>query len=404
MTVPAPVPAPAPAGDPAAAIVERCRALVADLTFAAVRRWKEEHPGRLAVGHLPVYVPRPLLEAQGCLPVALFGGGDELEIVRGDSYFQSYICHLPRSMVELERRGCLDVLDGVLFPSLCDVVRNLGGMWNLLAPERWTAYVDLPQNFDPEVGGVFYAAEMRRIAGELTARGAWPLDDDRLGAALADEDRRRAALGRLDELRRREPWRVPASDAYLVTRAGGLMTAAEHTALVDEYAAAAAGRAARPQDNVRVVVAGAFCEQPPLALIRTLEKAGCYIVDDDFQLGLKTIEGDVSPSGGDDPLAALARAFLERGAATASRYLADGVKGAHLVDRVAAAGADGVVFAASSFCDPALLDQPMLETALDRAGIPYTSLKYSENTAQFQTIREQAGAFSDSVKLWGKSA
>jgi hypothetical protein len=119
MTVPAPAPA---GGDPAAAIVERCRALVADVTFAAVRRWKEEHPGRLAVGHLPVYVPRPLLEAQGCLPVALFGGGDELEIVRGDSYFQSYICHLPRSMIELERRGCLDVLDGVLFPSLCDVV------------------------------------------------------------------------------------------------------------------------------------------------------------------------------------------------------------------------------------------------------------------------------------------
>jgi benzoyl-CoA reductase subunit C len=197
---------------------------------------------------------------------------------------------------------------------------------------------------------------------------------------------------------------VPASEAYLVARSGAVLPTAEHTALIAEYTAAVGEREARPFDNVRVVVTGSFCEQPPLALIRTLEKAGCYIVDDDFQLGLKTIEGDVSPPGGDDPLAALARAFLERGAATASRYLANGVKGAHLVDRVAAARADGVVFAASSFCDPALLDQPMLETALDRAGIPYTSLKYSENTAQFQTIREQAGAFSDSVKLWGKSA
>jgi benzoyl-CoA reductase subunit C len=64
-------------------------------------------------------------------------------------------------------------------------------------------------------------------------------------------------------------------------------------------------------------------------------------------------------------------------------------------------GADGVVFAAASFCDPALLDQPMLEAALDRAAIPHTSFKFAENNAQFQTIREQAGAFSDSVKLWG---
>jgi benzoyl-CoA reductase subunit C len=26
---------------------------------------------------------------------------------------------------------------------------------------------------------------------------------------------------------------------------------------------------------------GSFCEQPPLGLIKTLERAGCYIVDDD---------------------------------------------------------------------------------------------------------------------------
>jgi len=42
--------------------------------------------------------------------------------------------------------------------------------------------------------------------------------------------------------------------------------------------------------------------------------------------------------------------------------------------------------------------------ALDAAGIPYTSFKFAENTGQFQVIREQAGAFSDSVKLWGASA
>ncbi len=46
-------------------------------------------------------------------------------------------------------------------------------------------------------------------------------------------------------------------------------------------------------DNVRVIVQGSFCEQPPLALILTLEKSGCYIVDDDYQLGLKTIDGAI---------------------------------------------------------------------------------------------------------------
>ncbi len=387
--------------DPCAAILERARALVEDRTLAHVRAWKAEHPGALAVGHLPIYVPRPLLEALGCLPVAIFGAGEDLEIVRGDSYFQSYICHIPRSTLELGLTGCLDALDGMIFPSICDVIRNLGGMWKLLFPERYGAYLDVPQNFDPAIGGRFYADAMREIATGLAARGARPLDADALRAAIADENARRQSLEQLDAIRRAEPWRLTAFEAYLIVRAGALLTAAEHRALLDEARAAVARRPARLIDNARVVLRGAFCEQPPLDLIRTLEKAGCDIVDDDFQLGLRSIEGEIVIRDVEDPVDALARAYLEQGAATASRYIADDEKGAALVRRVRASGADGVIFAAASFCDPALLDQPMLEAALDRAGIPHTSFKFAENNAQFQTIREQAGAFSDSVKLWG---
>jgi len=400
---PATAPAAARTADPAAGVLARARHLVEDRSLSAVAAWKAAHPGALAVGYLPIYVPRPLLEAIGCLPVAVFGGGDQVDIIRGDSYFQSYICHIPRSTVELGLAGDLDVLDGMIFPSICDVIRNLGGMWKLLFPGRYSAYLDLPQDFDPALGGRFYVAELTRIAGELRARGAAPLSDGNLRRAIAGENGRREALTTLDELRRREPWRVPASEAYLVARAGGVLPASEHRALLQQYVGAALERQARPYDNVRVVVVGSFCEQPPLELIRTLEMAGCDIVDDDFQLGLRMIEGAVDANA-TDPLEALAAAYLERGAATASRYIADGRKGAALIRRARDARADGVIFAAASFCDPALLDQPMLEAALADAGIPHTSLKFAENTGQFQVIREQAGAFSDAVKLWGSAA
>jgi benzoyl-CoA reductase subunit C len=387
--------------DPCAATLERARTLVEDRPLAHVRAWKSARPGRLAIGYLPIYLPRPLLEAMDCLPVAIFGGGDDLEIIRGDSYFQSYICHIPRSTLELGLAGHLDALDGMIFPSTCDVIRNLGGMWRMLFPDRFVAYLDVPQNFDRALGGRFFVAAMREIASGLEARGARPLEPAALWRAIADENARRASLERLDALRAGEPWRLRASEAYLVARAGSGLTAAAHAALVDEIIDAATRRDARPIDNARVVLQGSFCEQPPLDLIRTLEKAGCDIVDDDLQLGLRTIEGSIEVSAGEDPLDALARAYLERGAATACRYVGSGRKGDALVERVRRHGADGVVFAAASFCDPALLDQPMLEAALDREGIPHTSFKYAENNAQFQSIREQAGAFSDSVKLWG---
>ncbi|MCC6648368.1 MAG: benzoyl-CoA reductase subunit C [Polyangiaceae bacterium] len=391
-----------PHDDPAGAVLARARALCEDMTFAEVRAWKGANPGRLVIGHMPIYSPRPLLEALGCLPIAIHGGGDQLEIIRGDSYFQSYICHIPRSTIELAVSGRLDAFDGMLFPSICDVIRNLGGMWQMLFPEKYSAYLDLPQNFDMAVGGRFYAQELRRIAGELTARGASALDQARLRDAIRDENARRAALRALDEVRVETPWLIRASEAYVAARAGGLMLAREHTALLQELVARVKERDAQPYDNVRVVVTGSFCEQPPLDLIVALEKAGCDIVDDDFMLGLRMIEGDIDeerPSG--DLLDALAAAYLERGAATASRYIGAGENGAALLQKVKDCRADGVVFAAASFCDPALLDQPMLEAALGAAGVPFTSFKFAENTGQFQVIREQAGAFSDSVKLWG---
>lgn len=382
------------------AVLERARTLVEDRSLAHVADWKARHPGALAIGHLPIYVPRPLFEAMGCLPVAIFGGGDELDIIRGDSYFQSYICHIPRSTIELGLAGHLDVLDGMVFPSICDVIRNLSGMWRMLFPDRFVAYLDVPQNFSAALGGSFYIDSMREIAAGLEARGAKPLEAAALRAAIVSENARRAALDALDALRRREPWRLRASEAYLIVRAGAGLTADAHRALIEDARDAALRRQARPVDNARVVLRGAFCEQPPLDLIRTLEKAGCDIVDDDFQLGMRTIERAIPVDGHADPLDALAAAFINQGVATASRYIANDEKGAALIARVTQAEADGVVFAAASFCDPALLDQPMLESALDRAGIPHTSFKFAENNAQFQTIREQAGAFSDSVKLW----
>jgi benzoyl-CoA reductase subunit C len=392
--------APPGAADPCAPTLARALALVEDHTFAVVRAWKDAHPGALAVGHMPIYAPRPLIEAMGALPVAVFGAGAEIDIIRGDSYFQSYLCHIPRSTLELALAGHLDALDGMLFPSTCDVIRNLSGMWQMLFPDRWAFYLDLPQNFDAGVGGRFYVEQMRAIARELEGRGARPLSPESLRRAIAEENARRAALETLDALRRREPWRVRTSEAYRIVRAGTLMPAREHTAMIEAFAAAARQRPARPIDNARVVVVGSFCEQPPLALIQTLERSGCDIVEDDFQLGLRTLRRPIEVDAGEDPLEALARAFLEHGVATASRYIADQQKGAALVEQVRCCEADGVVFAAASFCDPALLDQPMLEAALDRQGIPHTSFKFSENTGQFQTIREQAGAFSDAVKLW----
>ncbi len=382
-------------------ITRRAEALYDDLELKTVRDWKAQKAGRKAIGFLPIYVPREVIHAAGALPVGLMGGADRVEIVRGDSYFQSYICHFPRSVIELAVGGKMDDLDGFLFPSICDVVRNLSGMFKMLLPTKYVHYVDLPQNFDSNLGGRFYKSELKLMARDFAKLTGTEVTDDRLRASIHIYNENRVALRRLLHARRDRPWEVPTIDYYLLLRAGYMLPVEEHTAMLNEYVELAAHAGRARMDNIRVAVRGAFCEQPPLGLLRTLERAGCYVVDDDFVLGSRFIEVDLDTKG--DPWDSLSEGFMHKSLPAASKYDQRHTKHADFVKRVRDFKADGVIFMAPSFCDPALLEQPMLQKALEDANIPFTAFKYSEDTGQFQVIREQAGTFADALKLWGNA-
>jgi benzoyl-CoA reductase subunit C len=384
---------------PVLSIVQRCQALFDDLDFNAVKQWKAAVPGRKAIGYLPVYVPRELIHAAGWLPVGILGGGDQLEVIQGDAYYQSYICRIPRSTIELGLTGRLDCLDGVLFPSICDVIRNLSGMWQILFKDKYVRYLDVPQNYEDAIGGRFYEQEMEVLREDFGRLRGKPITDAELNASIAVYNDNRAAVRALYAYRAEKPWQAPTSEVYLVLRAGMVLPPEEHTQLVRDYLAAAEATPRPRRDNARVVLTGAFCEQPPLGLIKSIEMSGCYVVDDDFMLVTRWLLDDVPADG--RPLQELAKAFLHRSASTAAKYDAKREeKGVFLLKQVHTRGAEGVIFAAPSFCDPALLERPMLQDVLGKHKIPHTAFKYAENTGQMAPIREQAGTFADSIKLW----
>jgi benzoyl-CoA reductase subunit C len=383
-----------------AEIVDWATEVCEDLEFSAARRWIAEKPGRKATGYLPVYAPREIVRAAGMLPVGVHGGGDRLEIIRGDAFYQSYICHLPRSVVELAESRRLDFLSAMLFPATCDVIRNLSGVWQLLYSKVYVRYLDLPQVAGADSAAAFWRDELSVLAGDLGAVSGSPVTPEGLREAIAAYNAARALVRELYAMRRAEPWRVPTEELFLLMRAGETVPLEEFVAKGRAYLAACQEDPGRVRDRARVIVVGAFCEQPPLGLIKTIERAGCFIVDDDFLLGNRMIEGDIPLDG--EPLENLARAFTRHAVKTSTLYEGD-PEGKHrlLQEKVAAARADGIIFAAASFCDPALLDRPMLRAGAEKAGIPCIAFQFAENTGQFQQFREQAGTFADSIKLWG---
>ncbi len=380
-------------------ILHFCQEAAFDLHFTEAANWKSAGKERVLVGYMPIYFPRELVHAMNGLAVGIMGSGDRKQIVKGDAYYQSYICHMPRGLIEMALDGHFDAMDGFLFPSICDVIRNLSGMFQLLGKGKFAKYLDYPQDFSRETGGVFYRNELKIIADYITKINGVTLDKDRLNESIRLQNLNRRMLNEIYDIRQEFPWRLSAVDLYHIERAGIVIPVEQHNDMLQEVLEYIRQDVGVPMDNIKVVVSGSFCEQPPVGLIRSIEQAGCYIVDDDFLIGSRWIEGEIDDQS-DDPLTALANAYVEMSTFSSSVYDVNNPKGIRLAALAQKRKADGIIFAAPSFCDPALLDRPILQKDCEDRNIRYISIKFSENTGQFKVIKEQVGAFSDSIKLW----
>ncbi|MFZ3102969.1 MAG: benzoyl-CoA reductase subunit C [Desulfitobacteriaceae bacterium] len=378
-------------------VIQRCQELYEDLDFNYVKEWKERTGGG-AIGLFPIYVTKEIIHAAGALPIEIYGGSDLIEVVKGDSFYQSYICHIPRSTVDMGMTGKLDPLDGMIWPFTCDVVRNLTGVWKLLFPEKYSKFFDQPQNFDQEIGGEYLVGQFKEIISDVEKITGQKVTTEKLNQSIALYNENRRLLSKLYEARAEEPWQVPTDEIYLLMRAGSVLEVSEFNQMIKDYLETVDQLNRKPEDKVRVIVSGAFCEQPSISLIRAMELAGCYIVDDDFVLGNRCLDSDVEI--GNEPLKAIASAYLKSRVPSSSRYEGDTPKTKRLVQQVKDRKAEGVIFASPSFCDAALQDQPFHQQGMDKEGIRHISFQYSEDTSQFGSIREQIGTFTDSIKLW----
>jgi benzoyl-CoA reductase subunit C len=379
-------------------MARRCETMVRDPELTAVKEWKQAHAGRRAVGYFPVYVPAEIIHAAGLLPVGVFGAGGGVEIDHADSRIQSFVCSISRSTLELGMTGRLDVLDGMIFGSICDVARNLSGIWQRNFPATLCEYVHYPQNPDSAFAAPYYRGELQRLADALGRVAGTTVDGAALARSLALYDRNRALLRDLYAVRRAEPWRVTWREAYHLARAGHVMPVEAHSALLEEALPLIRRRETPKRDRVRVVIEGSFCEQPAAELLDVIEEAGCYVVEDDLLLGMRWLRGPVAP--GDDPLGALARAFIDSPVTTSIRHDRRR-KGDALLARVRDAGAEGVIFSAAKFCEPALLDYPLMRAACDRASLPSLAFEFEEKMGTFESIKTQVETFVESILFFG---
>ncbi|MBZ5699053.1 MAG: 2-hydroxyacyl-CoA dehydratase [Acidobacteriia bacterium] len=369
-------------------VLYECRELLEDTSFPTVRRWRES--GGKVVGHFQVYFPEEIVHAAGILPFKVCGA--QIEAVQADSRFGSYLCSILKTSLELALSKRVE-LDMFVTHPICDAARNLGAVWGRNFPYS-CQILYLPQNANSPAAVTYLRNEYARLQRAVEVIAGKPVKEDDLRRSLGIYNRNRALLRELYAIKRETPWLVSADEAYVLVAIGGLIPREEHNELLEAVLPQIAARPNKKQDKIRLVFEGGFCEQPPLDLIRAIARS-CYVVDDDFMIGLRWILEDVPLDG--DPLFNLAFAYLEKSSYSPVQHDLRKPKEKMLIERIKNSRAEAAIVSAAKMCEPGLEEQVAYLHALDKEGIPYFISEFEEKMTTFEHMEIQLETFVENI-------
>lgn len=370
-------------------IFHACRELVEDSSFPTVRHWREN--GGKVIGHFQVYCPEEIIHAAAMLPLKIRGAFIDTE--RAASRFGSYLCSIVKTSLELVLSERVE-LDMFVTQPICDAARNLAAIWGRNFPYP-CEILYLPQNATSSYSVHYLWGEYDRFKESIEEIAGRPVTDDDLRQSIAIFNKNRALMRELYAIKRYTPWLVSAEEAYALVSIGGIIPREEHNELLATVLPLIRGRKAESQDKVRVVFEGGFCEQPPLGLLRTIDRM-CYIVDDDLFIGLRWISEDI-PIDGEDLLLNMARSYLEHSSYSPVQHDLRKPKEKMLLKRVKESKAEAVIVTAAKMCEPALDEQVTYTHALDQHGIPYLVSEFEENMSDFDNLEIQLETFTENL-------
>lgn len=343
-------------------IFSRCRDLVEDSTYPTVKAWRAN--GGRVVGHFQVYFPEEIAHAAGVLPVKVRGG--RTDGISVSQHFGSFLCSILKTSVELALDKHLE-LDLFVTHPICDGARNIAGIMGRNFPYK-CEILHLPQNPNSAGAIEFLRNEYWRLAQDIVAAGGKPVTEDAMRHSLSVYNHSRRLMRDLYDIRRNEPWKLAADESFALVGLAGFLPREEFNELLETILPMIQARPIRPQDKMRVVLEGGFCETPPFDLLQAVSRS-CHVVDDDLFIGLRWILEDVSTVG--DPMANLAAAYVNKSSYSAVQHDNEKPNEKMLLKRIKHANAEAVILASAKMCEPGLDEQVAYSKELDRRKIPY---------------------------------
>lgn len=309
---------------------------------------------------MPIHYPREVLESLDVLGIELWGPPGPLPTGPSER-IQPYVCSLVRNAQAFIDAGGIDGVDGLLVPNTCDAMMGFASL--LVDMTDWDGrlfHLHLPRTPDGEVATTFLRQEVERLWREIAEAYDRPLDEDRLGQAIAVRQEIEAAQRDIRRLRRE----IPLGERELVEllRGDSFLPADAHLA---ELHRALDLRGKGPKRvGPGVVITGIVPE--PMALLDALDDAGVVVVAEDYAaLGRRITQQDAPLD--DDPLLTVARRLASRPPCSTLNVEVKR-RADQLVRLIRGSEASGLIVHNVRFCEPELFDIPALQARMEEEG------------------------------------
>ena len=375
-------------------IVKEFAAVAAD-PKAQLKKYKAE--GKKCIGVMPYYAPEELVAAAGMIPFGMWGSNNKT-ISRAKEYCATFYCTIAQLDLEMLLDGTMDLLDGVITPTICDTLRPMSQNIRVAMSEKLPCiFLAHPQNRRAEFGMKFCIDQDSHVKGELEKIAGAPITDEALSETIKLYNKSRAARREFVKLANDHCDVITPTKRSAVLKAAWFMDKAAYT---EKLAALNAELAALPKcdwKGTKVVTSGIICDNPKL--LEIFEENHIAIAADDVAHESRAFRVDAPETG--DPMTALAQQFADQDFEVLlyDEESNKNRRGEFVADLVKQSGAQGLVLFMQQFCDPEEMEYPYLKKALDAAKIPHIKLGVDQQMRDFGQARTAIQAFADVIAL-----
>ena len=328
--------------------------------------------GKKCIGVMPYYAPEELVYAAGMMPFGMWGSNDKTE-QRSKEYCATFYCTIAQLDLEMLLDGTMDLLDGVITPTICDTLRPMSQNIRVAMSEKLPCiFLAHPQNRFADWGKQFCLDQYNNVKAGLEKIAGHEIKSEDIAAAIKVYNKSRAARREFVKLASDHCDVIDPIMRSAVLKAAWFMDKAEYTEKLEALNAEIAALPEAKWNGVKVVTSGIICDNP--TLLKIFKDNNVAIAADDVAHESRAFRTDASEEG--DPMMALVEQFTntDYDVLLYDPQSSKNRRGEFVANMVKESGAQGLVLFMQQFCDPEEMEFPYLKKALDAAGIPFIKL------------------------------